>query len=216
MKRSPSRGGFTLIEMITVMAVIVILVSLVLSVNSYVQKKAAERRTKGEIAALELAIKNYEADNAAPPRDEATTDVLDPRQHGAPASGDGLKVYKAASQTLYMALSGDTKLDGKPTEKSYAPDFFKPERLKYNDPKKPDRMVEYVVDPFGNCYGYSTMGLKAEQEWRQLQRSPDAKKRDVPRLENQGFNSTFDLWSTGGSNIEKPTDSDRVKWIKNW
>jgi prepilin-type N-terminal cleavage/methylation domain-containing protein len=216
MIRSPSRGGFTLIEMITVMAVIVILVSLVLSVNSAVQRKAAFSRTKAEIASMELAIKNYEVDNASPPREDATTDALDPRLHGAPSNSAQLNIYRAACLTLYKALSGDTDLDFKATEKdtgkSYASDFFRPERIKFDNPKDPSRKVEYIQDPFGNCYGYSTLGLSAEETYRQdLRVDPKSE-----RTKDKGFNPTFDLWSTGGTNIALPTDADRVKWIKNW
>jgi prepilin-type N-terminal cleavage/methylation domain-containing protein len=211
MIRSSSRRGFTLIEMITVMAVIVILVSLVLGVNTYVQKSAARNRTKAEIIAMELAVKNYEVDNASPPRDVAT-DEFDPRKHGAPSSGDQLELYKAACQVLYKALSGDTDLDYKPTEKSYAPDFFRVERIKFDDPKKPERKVEYIQDPFGNCYGYSTLGLTADENYRtELRKKPTAE-----RPVDKGFNPTFDLWSTGGSNVSAPTDADRQKWVTNW
>ena len=211
MNRSPSRSGFTLIEMITVMAVIVILVGLVVGVYSYAQKKAAERRTTAEIATIGMAIKNYETDNASPPRDE-TTDTLDPRKHGAPNDSEQLKLFKVASQALYKALSGDTDLDFKSTEKSYAPDFFRPERIKFDDPKKTDRKVEYIVDPYGYCYGYSTLGLTADENYRaELRKKPNAE-----RPKDQGFNPTFDLWSTAGSNVTAPTDLDRQKWIKNW
>lgn len=215
MIRTSSRDGFTLIEMITVMAVIAILVSLVLSVNSLVQKKAALSRTKAEIAALSLAVKNYETDNASPPRDEAITDVLDPRIHGAPASGDQLKLYSDASLVLYKAISGDPDLDFKPTEKSYATDFFRPERIKFDDPKKPDRKVQYIVDPFGNCFGYSTAGLAVEEAYAQkLRKEPKAERPREDQL--TGYNPSFDLWSTAGTNVQKPVDSDRVKWVKNW
>ena len=212
MKRSSSRGGFTLIEMITVMAVIVILVSMVLSVNSFVQKKGATSRTKAELAAIGIAIENYSVDNASPPRDAKTTDILDPRLHGSPGAGEQVMMYKLASQTLYKALSGDADLDFKPTEKSYAVDFFRPERIKFDDPKSPSRKVEGVVDPFGNIYGYSTMGLSADEDYRQLLRKDPQAKRPT----DKGFNPTYDLWSTGGGIVPAPTDLDRQKWIKNW
>ena len=212
MKRSPFRAGFTLIEMITVMAVIVILVSMVLSVNGYVQRKAAGNRTKAEIAAISMAIENYSVDNGSVPREAETTDILDPRNHGAPASGDQLKLYKMASQTLYKALSGDAELTYKPKGKSYAGDFFRAERIKFDDPKSPERKVEYIQDPFGNCYGYSTMGLAADEDYRMSLRKDPGATRPVEK----GFNPTYDLWSTGGSNVPKPVDEDRQKWIKNW
>jgi len=230
MIRTPSRGGFTLIEMITVMAVIVVLVSLVLSVNSLVQRKSALARTQGEVASLQLAVKNYETDNASPPREEGVTEAifsegkaddkgLDPRKHGAPSSGDQLKRYKDSILVLYKALSGDENLDFKSsaeeTGKAYASDFFRPERIKFDDPKSTSRKVEYVVDPFGNCYGYSTAGLAQEEAYREsLRKDPKSERPSENQL--SGYSPTFDIWSTAGSNVQAPTDADRVKWVKNW
>lgn len=230
MTRSSSRAAFTLIEMITVMAVIVILVSMVLSVSSLVNKKAALQRTKGEIASLQLAAKNYETDNASPPREEGVTEPffengkaddkgLDPRKHGAPTNPEQLKRYKESVLVLYKALSGDTNLDFKTsadeTGKAYAGDFFRPERIKFDNPKSTDRKVEYVIDPFGNCYGYSTAGLAQEEAFREMLRK-NAKAERPSENQLAGYNPTFDVWSTAGSNATAPRDEDRVKWVKNW
>lgn len=230
MIRPSSRAAFTLIEMITVMAVIAILVSLVLSVSTLVNRKATLQRTKGEIASLQLAVKNYETDNATPPREEGVTEPffsegkaddkgLDPRKHGAPSNPEQLKRYKESSLVLYKAISGDTNLDFKAspeeTGKAYAGDFFRPERMKFDDPKSSSRKVEYIIDPFGNCYGYSTAGLAQEEAYREALRK-NAKADRPTETQLSGFNPTFDLWSTAGSNIVAPTDADRVKWEKNW
>lgn len=51
----------------------------------------------------------------------------------------------------------------------------------------------YIVDPWGNSYGYST--FKAEH-----------------LNGNGGYNSTYDLWSTRGGK----QDSDKEKWSTNW
>jgi prepilin-type N-terminal cleavage/methylation domain-containing protein len=230
MNRSPSRAAFTLIEMITVMAVIVILVSMVLSVNGLVQKKGALQRTKGEIHSLQLAIKNYETDNATPPRLEGVTEPffsegkaddkgLDARKHGAPSNPEQLKRYAESILVLYKALSGDTNLDfriaGEETGKSYAADFFKEQRMKFDDPKSASRAVQQVIDPFGNCYGYSTAGLAQEEAYREsLRKNPKTERPSETRL--SGYNPTFDLWSTAGANTTSLSDADRVKWVKNW
>jgi prepilin-type N-terminal cleavage/methylation domain-containing protein len=230
MLRTSSRSAFTLIEMITVMAVIAILVSLVLSVSSLVNRKAALQRTKGEIASLQLAVKNYETDNATPPREEGVTEPffsegkaddkgLDPRKHGAPSNPEQLKRYKESVLVLYKAISGDTNLDFKAspdeTGKSYAGDFFRPERMKFDDPKSTNRKVEYIVDPFGNCFGYSTAGLAQEEAYREQLRK-DAKSQRPSQNQLSGYSPNFDIWSTAGSNVTLPTDADRVKWEKNW
>lgn len=67
----------------------------------------------------------------------------------------------------------------------------------------------HVRDPFGNCLGYSTAGAVAEEAYRtQLRTAPQAGRPTPP----QGYNPTFDLWSTGGSTSESGT----ATWIKNW
>src|SRR5436190_15965765 len=108
MLRSPSRHGFTLIEMLTVMLVIAILAGLVLSVHGLVQNKAARARAEGEMKSISLACESFKADNGTYPRDETTTDKLDPRTSFDPTSSDYLK----AGKSLYIALSGDANADG--------------------------------------------------------------------------------------------------------
>jgi prepilin-type N-terminal cleavage/methylation domain-containing protein len=214
MKRTAPSAGFTLIEMITVMAVIAILASLVLAINGYVQKKSATLRATGEIEALSTAIERFKADNGDVPRDEATTDALDPRQHGAPITGSQKQKFLLANQELYKALSGDKDLDGKINdgETEYAPDFFKPKTLHYETATGSSKKIDYIQDPYGNAYGYSTAGAAAEQEYREKLRKGET---DATR-EQKGYNPHFDLWSTGGLNTTKPTDQDRNRWIKNW
>ena len=94
--------------------------------------------------------------------------------------------YQAASQYLYGQLAGDPDFDGVPNSnyKSYMQ--FKPNMLGTDNANK-----VYPRDLFGNSYGYSTAN----------QVNP-----------NQGYNPTFDLWSTAG--LTSGTDS--TQWIKNW
>ena len=56
--------------------------------------------------------------------------------------------------------------------------------------------VQYIQDPFGNSYGYST-----------------ANQADSTK----GYNPTFDLWSTSGLTAS-PGNPDTItpQWIKNW
>jgi prepilin-type N-terminal cleavage/methylation domain-containing protein len=133
-RRSPN--GFTLVEMLTVMAVIAVLASLILSVNSFVQKKAATTRAEGEIAAMSAACETYKADNGGYPR-TVRTDELNPKKNGNPSQ----PVYRQASLDLYVALSGDAvpgtspssspsneepKPDGRPESKSILSSSVKP------------------------------------------------------------------------------------------
>jgi len=207
-------GAFTLIELLVVMAIIIVLAGLILSTVGYVQKKGARSRAETEIAAMSAALESYKADNAVYPRPQpvpnSNTDTLDARTMGDPTTAN----YKTASLVLYRALSGDRNLNrivdvadesldidgstlGTPLTqlpKSYY--TFKANQLSPTD--QTQTPVDFIRDPFGNSYGYSTAN----------QADPATPK---------GYNPTFDLWSTAGLTAN-PVSPDTItpQWIKNW
>ena len=170
------KAAFTIIELLVVIAIIIILAGLILSTVAYVQKKGARSRAEAEIAAMSAALESYKADNGIYPSDSSKTDV-DPAAAPTPA---------AASLYLYEQLSGDADNDRIPETKSYFP--FKPNQL---GPITQTAAVQYIRDPFGNCYGYSTAKALGK---------------------TYGYNPTFDLWSIG----DDSTGTNQTKWIKNW
>ena len=163
-------GAFTLIELVVVVGIVTVLTGLLLSTVGYARKKGALARAETEIAAIAAACENYKADNAVYPRDNATTDTLDPRQNFDATQA----VYNNASLFLYTQLSGDSSGNRNITRKSYL--TFKPNMLL---PAGGSGTVTAISDPFGNSYGYSTAN----------QADPVTPK---------GYNPTFDLWSTAG------------------
>ncbi len=224
----PNRSAFTLIEMLTVMAVIAILASLIVAVQGVVQRKAATSRAEGEIKAMMAACESYKADFGSYPRDAADTsatgksetDDLDTRLKGNP--GD----YQKACIVLYKAISGDAKAgtnpeppptpadkpDGKPETKGYFE--FNPNQLS----KDASGNIRFIQDPFGNSYGYSTAGAKVEEKFREDAQTDGSK---ATRKDLKGYSPKFDLWSTGGvvnklAKTESDLDSDRKRWVKNW
>jgi prepilin-type N-terminal cleavage/methylation domain-containing protein len=209
MRRTSSLRGFTLIEMLTVMLIIAILAGIVLSVNGLVQSKAARARAEGEIKSMSLSCENYKADNGSYPRSD-DTDAIDARVNTNPTSA----AYQQSSKYLYIALSGDANANGKLDEgegKGYASDFFKPSVLNFNkDGSGAIVQVNYIKDPFDNSYGYSTKGAAAEEKFVEELRK-DSKATRPSTLE--GFNPTFDLWSTAGATSGAGL---QAKWVKNW
>jgi prepilin-type N-terminal cleavage/methylation domain-containing protein len=216
--------GFTLIELLTVMAVIVVLSGLILSVISYVNKKAGRTRAVNEIGAIAAALENYKADNGVYPNDadvssgysKGNTDNLDARTQGDPAT------YTKAGLVLYRALSGDRNLDRvvDNTDQSLSisggsqsPALDSLPTVYYNftpgmlSPSGGTGTVTALLDPFGNSYGYST----AYQG--------DIASGITPPT--HGINPTFDLWSTTAT-ASKTTDTPtqiqqkQQQWISNF
>jgi general secretion pathway protein G len=138
-------NGFTLIEVVLVVGIIIVLAGLVLSTAGYARKKGARARAETEIAALAAACENYKADNGVYPRDATTTDSLDT------TAAINIGNYQAASQYMYGQLAGDPDFDGVPNSSSKAYMPFKPNMLGTDANNK-----VYPRDPFGNSYGYST------------------------------------------------------------
>jgi len=223
MIRPPRSAAFTLIEMITVISIIVILVSLVLAVNGLVQRKAAASKAAAEIQLLTQACEAYKTDNGGYPQDNSSTtqstNILDPTISTTPTS----QTYYNACSFLYASLSGDTNANGvidanEKTNTNYAADFFKQSRMAGG---ASTGTPMYIMDPYGNCYGYSTAALLAEQEYQaalattagaQLLTNGSGNPRNS--LGFCGYNTTFDLWSTAGTTSGSP--SDLAKWVKNW
>ena len=186
MHRRREHGGpaFTIIELLIVMSIIIVLAGLVIATSGYVQEKSKRSRTEAEIAAMSAALESYKADNGIYPTDQTKTESVNP----------GNSILPGASLFLYEKLTGDTALNGTGTGKSYMP--FKPanlQRLNMSQPISDANPVLAIRDPFGNPFGYSTAKAAGQ---------------------TYGYNPTFDLWSTAGTN--GTSASDQAKWIKNW
>ncbi len=186
-KRLTSRfaGAFTLIELIVVITVIVILTGLVLSTVGYARNKGARARAETEIAAMSAACESYKADNGVYPA-SSDTNNLNAQTSFNPSA------YQAASLYLYNALFGATAGSRTPNTGARSYFVFKPNML---FPADQTQNVQYIQDPFGNSYGYSTID------------NPVANPSPTP-----GYNPTFDLWSTASGTAT----NDVPKWVKNW
>jgi type II secretion system protein G len=185
-------GAFTLIEVLVVIAIIIVLAGLVLSTVGYVQKKGERSRAETEIAAMSAACESYKADNGIYPRESASTDVLNAQNSGNPTN------YQTASLYLYKQLSGDSNANLQPPAGAKTYFSFKPQMLDgTRDANGNLTSVTYIRDPFRNSYGYSTIQA-------------------ATGISTDGYNPTFDLWSTTGLTTTPPTTTVTAQWIKNW
>lgn len=221
------RGAFTLVELLTVVVIIMVLVGMVVGISGYAQTKQARAKATADIGSLATACENYKADYGAYPRHMERTDNIDPKLHGDPIAPN----YRASSLYLYAALSGDfrpgagedgatqqlnalpSSPDGRPETKSYYP--FKESQLgrRAGGTTSAKGPIEYIKDPYGNSYGYSTAGFQAEEEYQH----EAAKDPNVSRPEPMpGYNNTFDLWSTGGLVGRPASAMNEARWLKNW
>ena len=238
MTRRPPCSAFTLVEMLVVMAVIAILTGLILSLNGLVQNSAARRRAEGEIRYMGAACEQYKADNGGYPQGSPTppgltgngpyaTDLLDPNPQTTNQFGatfdylptDYVPPSKGVTLFLWQQLSGHlASLDSTsiPTGTNYAGDFFKPSLLSGTTNSSGQiTSVNYIVDPFGNPYGYSTAGLYQDQ----LNRAAILASGSANKNYFAGFNPTFDLWSTGGATTTTKDSNNNIItpwWVKNW
>jgi prepilin-type N-terminal cleavage/methylation domain-containing protein len=192
--------AFTLIELLTVIAIIAILAGLVLAAGSGVMAKAARSRAQGEIQAMSTALESYKSDNGIYPVGNTaagTVSILLGPPTGSYPLDPTTAAYQTSSEALFQALAGltnfatDVPVAG---VKSYM-------SFKSNQVGSPNAN-SYVKDPWGNSYGYST-GSPA---------SP-ATANDPAPFNGAGF---FDLWSTGNTTADKGTTYATNVWISNW
>lgn len=75
---SRSRWGFTLVELLVVITIIVILAGLTMGGYSFIIRKQADEKTRIQIALLEKALEDYKLDNSVyPPSTTGTRELYE-------------------------------------------------------------------------------------------------------------------------------------------
>jgi prepilin-type N-terminal cleavage/methylation domain-containing protein len=197
--RKDRLASFTLVELLTVMAIISILAGLTLFAASEVLNKASRSRATSEIQAMSTALDAYKTDNGAYPVGN-TTVAAGSILTGPPTPGTypvdpvtaNVTAYQTSSQALYQALSGQKFYGDTPgtVGKSYM-------SFKLNQVGIPTGPLSYIKDPWNNSYGYSTGDNQRPQV--------------LYPYNGSGF---FDLWSTAGRTTTSAADMN--SWITNW
>ena len=199
MKNALHRGGFTLVELLVVMAIIAILMGLILGVGGTVQRNALRSRASAEIAAIELALERYKIDNGDYPS------APDIGTSGGTYNGDPNEAqYLIAGRVLFEALMGRT--DHADTTTTGVRQYMElsPGQVRQ------DVSGDYIIDPFGNAYGYY---YKFDG--------------DVPGASSTSSRSLFnevvpDIWSTSNNTLDTSTEASGtnhhiyLQWVTNW
>lgn len=187
-------GSFTLVELLTVIAIIAILAALTLAAASGVWNKVSRSRAAGEISAMANALDNYKTDNGVYPT--ASTMVTNTYVN---YDGTGSTTnYIFSAQILYLYLSGKTNFNDNPNTGTKSYMTFKTSQLgnyKASLGTAFGSGSTYVQDPWNYAYGYSTGDTN-----------------NVP-YSGSGF---FDLWSTGGLTRSSTTPNPTNVWVANW
>jgi hypothetical protein len=199
---SPPLRKLRVVEVVVAVAFTLLLSYSAISVACNQNRAINSVRATAEIKALSHGLLGYYTDTGAYPRN-ADTDSLDPRNELQSASNaDSEGRYKRACLHLYRELAGDREPRESPDGRRESDvncyfAFDRSEVAASRDATGEFTAVQYIKDPWGNCYGYSTAGTAGAG-------TPAA-----PGKSLKGYNtSSFDLWSTAGG---KPK-----MWIKNW
>ncbi len=178
--------GFTLVELLTVVTIIVILSGMVVGVSSYVQRKAAVNKAQVQLKSFELKITEYQVDAGG---------VLPVTTEEDVEARTGLIIYRmlygdGIGADGIAGTADDGALDGEPDEGAivYLADL-NPNTNNQNliDKKGTDIPVE-VVDPWGNAWRFRSQKGDPEQQ-----------------------NPEFDLWSLGPDG-KNGTEDDITNW----
>ena len=98
MHRSIGQRGFTLVEVVAVLAIILILASVLLGMGRYLTTRASTDLTSGELEVIAMALQQYYDDDGAFPFDThvaANTEVAD-----SDSDGDWLDEYLGVEYTV--------------------------------------------------------------------------------------------------------------------
>ena len=161
------KAGFTLIEPLTVIAIIVMLAAITLGILNMAQKKGAKATTEAQMELLKTGLERYEKEYAEFP---------EPIDNTGEGSGGAEALYQAlAGDGTDAFVTGSESPTASTGEIGSSGSIFLPEL----DPKNPKHgMVNdqyQVVDPFGQRWRYRIF-LKDDDD--------------------KTNNRTFDLWST--------------------
>ena len=148
------RAGFTLVELLTVISIIVILATLMIASFGYFKRRQAEDKTRMQVKLLENGLEQYKLDNGFYP---PATLAADGKATETFTNADGT----AATHDLYMALYGNGLANN---SRIYLAELD-PSSLKQgwiDLTKGADSLT--LIDAFGHEYRYRKLADKTQQK----------------------------------------------------
>jgi prepilin-type N-terminal cleavage/methylation domain-containing protein len=142
--------GFTILELIIVIAIIAILAGLILSTAGYIQKKGASSRAEAEIAAMTVALENYKADKGDYP-------------HGTNANGANQPSNNTFLLTSLMPTNGKVYFEFNKSMTNAGGNVVDPfgESYGYQYPGDTNRSGTNFFDLFSRCASSDSNQWKA-------------------------------------------------------
>lgn len=178
-----SVGGFTLIELMTVITIMVILAAVTVAGVGFVNEFQAKKKAQIDIELLSKAIEEYKLDTGKYPGDDANTAV----------EGDvSEQLYKALFYDGYESQNSDPKGE----VKMYVPEL--------NPKNSKQSWVTFVDDK-----AEMPDNLKILDPWRRSYRYRKGEDKD-PSNTSYSQNPDFDLWSTGKDGKTDASNPDRT------
>ena len=182
-------SGFSLIELMTVISIMVVLAGLLISALPGIQSKINRGKVERMMAELADGLSKYQLDHGIYPQNP-------------PNGGERDIAGINGSSVLYKHLSGDWNEDGEvdfeTDEKVYVPRLSFKENEESKDPRVgvsgDGKFV--ILDAYGN-------------EFRYLAQPPN-----IDPDERETFNPTFDLWSI--VDADPTSEADQARHITNW
>lgn len=186
---SPRRSGFSMVELMVVVAIMVILAGLLIGSLPGIQNRINRNKVESFLAELEGGLSKYQLDHGIYPLND-------------PSGSDRDQAGVVGASVLYKHLSGDFNLDGEvdfeQDEKIYVPklDYFSNRETK--EARSMAAGGDYIViDSFGDPVRYLAQPPNLPANQPRETRSP-----------------TYDLWSIAGND---PNDPDaEAGYIANW
>lgn len=215
---SSTRSAFTLIEVLTVVAIVAMLAAMSYAGLRYAMKKSKEKDTIALLADVGKTIQEYRDEQGNYPRpavpDENITIEAESWRVGEAKmlyqvlSGDGTDAIKGGEK-LPTGEQGSAKEDGVEfSGKVYMDTVIAPTKQQVEDKKKLKTVATagdssyYVIDPFRHPLRYQV----AEKD----------KNGKITNDIEMHSASAFELWSYASLTKQDDGEEGQKKWITNW